>query len=324
MTGFTSSSQNVTQNTSGTTAPAQFQMPYITAGLQGATDALGRAQGATSPTDFTAQYTPAQLAAFNAQMGYGMGNNGIAGSSAAAGAQMTGAGGAAGAAGLGALSGFQSGNTVGNVTGGASAYSDNPDVQGMIDAATRDAKNTYNEQTAPGIERNAAASGNINSSRTGIAQGIAARGLANTVADTSANIRGGLYQHGLDLAQTQASNTDQARLAAASGAASGGIGAVNAGVGANSGAVGQQAGLYGIANQGIAGQQAGAQADLTNQLQRNQFQTNSPFQALQNYWNIVGNPLGTQTTGTSNQTTTNNPSGMASLGAGIGALSALL
>lgn len=322
----TTQNTNTTQNNNSSTNPAAFQMPYINTGLAANANALTQAQGASTPTGFTAQYTPAQLQAFATQMGYGMGNAGIAGASAAAGGALTGAGSAAAGAGLGALTGFQSGNTVGNVTNAAGAYSNNPDVQGMIDAATRDAKQTYSEQIAPGIERNAAASGNINSNRTGIAQGIAARGLANTVADTSANIRGGLYQSGLALGQTQAANADSANLAAASAAANGGTAAANAGVNANTGAVNQQTGLYGIANTGIAGQQAGAQADLTNQLQTNQFQTNSPFAALQNYWNIAGKPLGTQTQGTTTTagTTTNTPSLAAQFGAGLGALSSLI
>src|SRR3546814_11199158 len=67
----------------------------------------------------------------------------------------------------------------------ASAYADNPYTQGMIDANSRDVVRNLNEETLPGIDRQATATGGINSSRAGVAAGIARRGADDRDADSS-------------------------------------------------------------------------------------------------------------------------------------------
>lgn len=307
---------------SGTTAPWKPQQPFLTAGLNAASNALTEAQGAPKPTDFVAGYSPEAINAFRTALGYGTSNLGIPGASASAGGALSSSGTDAAAQGLTGLANFSPNNSVSNVLDAARAYSANPDVQGMIDAATRDARNSVAEQYLPQIDRTAASTGNINSNRTQIAKGIVERGLANTVADTSANIRGNLYNSGLQLANQQGATSDAQRLAALGALTSGGTGAAGTGINANTGAVNQAQGLFGIANTGAGNEQVAAQAPLSNAIAANAFGVSSPFAALNNYWNIVGKPLGAQTSSSGTQygntTQTSTPSDLQTIAGYIG------
>lgn len=83
----------------------------------------------------------------------------------------------------------------------AGRYADNPYIQGQIDANSRDVTRNLREDILPNIDRAASAGGNLNSSRAGIASGIAQRGAADRISDVSANIRGNAWSDGLDRAQ---------------------------------------------------------------------------------------------------------------------------
>lgn len=255
----------------------------------------------------------------------GSGNSNIPGSSAAAGGALTGAGASGAAGGLYGLANFQNGGGTQSNIDAANAYANNPAISGQVTAAMRDATNQANESTIPGINQQAAGSGNINSNRPQIAQGIVQRGLDNKAADISANLRGNAYTTGLGLAEQNSEANNTNALSALLGRVSGGTAAANAGVNANSGAVGQQGGLYDIANAGISGQNTASQADLTNQGQAFNFQTNSPFQGLQNFYNLIGaNSWGGSSTGTSNSTTTKNPSILDMIGGSMHALGGMM
>lgn len=143
---------------------------------------------------------------------------------------------------LGAIDKFQSGASVdptqANIKA-ATAYANNPAIDGMIDAASRDVRRNLYENTVPGIDRAASGSGNINSSRAGVAQGIAMRGAQDQIGDISSNIRGDAYNRGLALAEG-ARDT-------------------------NLSALGQSAGLYGSAfGQGTGSLQAGNETAYGN------------------------------------------------------------
>jgi hypothetical protein len=331
---FFSSKQTgtTTQNTSGTsqTSPWDPQAQALQSGFGYAQDAFSQAQDAPRPTDFVAQYSPEALAAYSQMLGYGTsGVPGIAGASTGAGSSLLGAALPAYAQGLYGLSNFNPQTSTANVLSAAGQYSQNPDVQGMIDASTRDARRAVSEQVLPQIERSAALSGNINSNRTGIAQGIVQRGLADQVGDISAQIRSGLYSQGLGLGLNQGQTADAQRLAALQGATQGALGGATAGVNANTAGVTQAGGLYNIANAGITGQLAGAQAPLSNQLAQYQFGTQSPFDAANNYWNLVGKQMygqNTSSTGTTTGTTTqtSTPSTASQIGGLIGMGSSLI
>lgn len=314
MGGLTSSSRDTVQNSqqntqnsgsnSAQTNPWSVQAPFLQQGFNAASNAYGNTQ-----------VTPEQLSAFAQMLQTGT-NQAVPNSSAQAGGALTTSGANATGQGLYGLAGYNPTNTPQAALAAANQYANNPQLQGMIDSATMDARRAVNEGALPQIERNAQASGNVNSNRTGIAQGIVNRGLADTVANTSANIRGTAYSQGLQGALQQLAGNDTNRLGALTALTGGGVGAANAGVNANTGSVGQQGGLYNIANAGIQGQQA------------------APFAGLQNFWNIVGGQnYGNQTqgnfntngiqVGNTNQTQTSNPSLISSLSQILGMGSSL-
>jgi hypothetical protein len=104
----------------------------------------------------------------------------------------------------GALSGFMSSAnadpTKQNIAN-AGMYADNPYLTGQIDAATRDVSRNFHENTIPGIDRAATGSGNINSSRAGIAAGIAQRGAQDQMGDIASAMRSNAYTSGLGLSE---------------------------------------------------------------------------------------------------------------------------
>lgn len=315
------STKTTSSATNSTTSPSGLQLPYLQQAFQGAQTALGQAQsnGSNAPTNFTAQYTPAMMQAFQSELGYGTGNSNIPGSSAAAGGALTGAGSDAASKGLYGLSNFTpQGGTQYNIDA-ANQYVQGQDIPGQTAAAMRDANQNFTDVTNPAIMRQAAGSGNINSTAPSIQQGIVERGLAQKSADISSTLRNSAFSQGLGLAQNQSQNNNQSVLSALMGAANGGTSAATAGVGANSGAVGQQTGLFDIANAGASNINSGNQAGLTNAGQQYAFGQSSPFTALQNYYNLIGNKAWGQTqSGTSNGTETSTPSTMQMVGSGLG------
>lgn len=83
----------------------------------------------------------------------------------------------------------------------AGQYANNPYLNGAIDAASRDVTRNLTEDVLPGIGRGAAAGGNTNSTRTGIAEGVALRGAQDRIGDISSTIRADAYNSGLNLSE---------------------------------------------------------------------------------------------------------------------------
>jgi hypothetical protein len=300
-----SATKTETGTTSSTSKPLGWQSDQLKNAFNWANTAFGQAQNATKPTSFVSQFDPSQMAIFNKMMGYGDGNAG--GALADAGSNS-------------AISGFNGLNSF-NPTGGtdyniaaATAYANNPAIDGMVTSAMRDSTRQVNEQILPGIGRDSAASGNVNSSRRGISEGIVQRGLADKTADVSSNLRGQAYQEGLSLAQKEAEATNDASLKAMLGQISGGTNATTSGYNA-------LLDQFKLAGLGIAGSQDAKQAGLNEQQAQYQFGVDSPFAALNNYYNIIGNKSwGSKTDGTSTNTatTTTTPSMLDSIGKMVG------
>lgn len=78
--------------------------------------------------------------------------------------------------------------------------------QPLVNAAMRDDYRTLTEQTLPGINLGASASGNINSSRAGMADAIAQRGYGDRKADVTANIQDTLMNRSLTEQQQSFAN----------------------------------------------------------------------------------------------------------------------
>jgi hypothetical protein len=202
----------------------------------------------------------------------------------------------------------------------AGAYADNPYLDSQIDANSRDVVRNLNEQTLPGIDRQASATGGINSSRAGVAAGIATRGAQDRVADISATMRGQAYSQGLGLAQN-----DRAQTLGALSTAANGYGAL-AGQGASALAAGTSAG-YG-AYGAMAGADSSLQGDRQGQLDADyakwQGEDNRDIDLLSKYYGIVGNnSWGSSGTSTGTQTQKQSQglltglAGIASTGLGI-------
>ncbi|USQ99530.1 hypothetical protein [Sphingomonas aerolata] len=202
----------------------------------------------------------------------------------------------------------------------ATAYANNPHLDAQIDANSRDVVRNLNEQTLPGIDRQASAGGGINSSRAGVAAGIATRGAQDRVADISATMRGQAYSQGLNLAQGDRAQTLGALSTAANGygsLAGQGISALGAGTQAAYGAFGAMAG----ADQSMQGDRQG---QLDADYAKWQGEDNRGTDLLSKYYGIIGNnSWGSSGTSTGTQTQQQSQglltglAGIASTGLGI-------
>ena len=80
--------------------------------------------------------------------------------------------------------------------GNANAYAQ-ANSQPLVDAALRDDRRTLQENTLTGIDMSASGSGNMNSSRAGIAEAVANRGFDDRAADVRAQVTSDLRQDSL-------------------------------------------------------------------------------------------------------------------------------
>jgi len=301
----TSSSKDTTST--GSTQPGFApQVSDLTTAFNAANGALSSAQGAVAPTNFTAQMDPSQIAAFNQMIQQGS-NLGVSNTQATTGDALQGAG----TAGVtGALSGLSNYNAAtatdpNAINAAANQYVAGQNIPAQVAAAMQGATETAQDVTMPGIEQNAAIGGNTNSTRTGVADGIVQRGLAEQSANLNGSLSGTAYANGLNLASANANAANTANLGALSSAGNIGNTAASTGVNAGTASVANQGALTGEAATGGAGLTQNAQNDLTNQQQQYTAATNDPFAALNNYMGVIGtNNWGQNTTGTSDTTST--------------------
>jgi hypothetical protein len=306
-----------------TTSPWAPQASALTSAFTNAQSAYGKASDAVAPNNFTAQMTPEQLATFQQMVGYG-GNSAIPNAEAATGTGLlnSGASGATGA--LNTLGAFNPSatNSPAAIAAGANTYASGIDIPSQVQAAMRDATNTARDVTLPGMESAAAGNGNINGSRTGLAEGLVQRDLANRAADTSATLRANAYNTGAGLTANALGANNEAALAAATGAGALGSNLASSGASMGSNSINDQGNLFTLAGQGGAGLQQNNQLGLTNELQQYQSKVASPYDSLNGLMSIIGsNNWGSNSSGTSNTTTT--PSAFQTIGGlafGLGGL----
>jgi hypothetical protein len=148
--------------------------------------------------DQVAQTPQAGVDAFGNALNFANGT-GQQGSTAAinAGLGLFGTGGNATNTAASGLANFASNDPTQHNIATANQYANNPYINGQVDAAMQDANRQFNEQTMPGIDRNAVANGNAFSTRTAIQSAIAQRGLQEQAANTSAALRGSAWNSGL-------------------------------------------------------------------------------------------------------------------------------
>lgn len=313
-------SKTTTQNQ--VTTPWSGQQPYLSDAFNEAQNIYQTNKAQNTPGyqgNFVNQASPDEVNAMQGALNWSSG----AGPNAANGAINAGNGQiAAGQAGLAnanaGLTDFQNKDWTGQHIADAGQYANNPFVQGMIDSSMRDAQRSFSEDTMRGINQNAAATGNMNSTRAGVSAGIAQRGLADKTADVSSAMRGAAWNTGL-----QASQADQQSLLSsimgqgnlAQGQMSTGLGALGQASDMQKNNLDQSVLASSMLDQ--YGQNA-----IDNGLQKFQYQQSAPWSNLANYWNVVGDKSwGGTTTGMSKQQ--DNPSTMSSIGSGVAILGSL-
>ncbi|MBB4039099.1 hypothetical protein GGR34_000734 [Microvirga flocculans] len=198
----------------------------------------------------------------------------------------------------------------------ANRYADNPYISDMVDATTRDAVRTFNEDTIRGINQNAAATGNGLSTRAGIAAGVAQRGIADLVGDTSAKLRSDAYNAGLQMSQ----GDQQSLLAALMGRGELASGMTSQGHTMMNDALSNEAGVLGLQSSIAELLKANEQSKLDNKFAKFDYRDNYKSNLLSQYYNVVGDKLwGSE--GFS-QTKTQ-PSALSTAGSIIGAIGSL-
>lgn len=194
------------------------------------------------------------------------------------------------------------GNSTDDIISAAQKYAANPAIDAEIDAANRDVSRDLDEVTLPGIDRQASATGNINSSRAGVAAGIAQRGASDRMADTAASIRSAAYSQGLTVAQEQQEQKLQG-LQAAIGAYTGLAGQGISALGAGSTAGYQALSALGSADQTEQANRQGADDAAYASWQGNDSRSSD---LLSRFYSIIGNnSWGTSGTTTGSSTGTN-------------------
>ena len=173
----------------------------------------------------------------------------------------------------------------------AGKFVDSDLLQSQIEAATRDDVRNLTENLIPNIDRQAVASGNMGSSRAGVAQAVAQRGTEERISDTSAAMRGQATQNALNQAMGIASGNVQQQLA--------GVG----GMGNSANQYFSAAGNYGNVMTGTLGQIAGINQMTQGAAQADKIgERDYLYNLLGKYANIaggIGGMGGTQTGTTS-------------------------
>lgn len=98
--------------------------------------------------------------------------------------------------------------TTQDIVNGAQGLVNNDLLQGQIDATNRGIQRNLTEQAFTGIDRNAVGSGNLGSSRAGIAQAVAAREASQQMADNENAIRSNAYNNALSQSQSVLNNNN--------------------------------------------------------------------------------------------------------------------
>lgn len=126
----------------------------------------------------------------------------------------------------------------GNISKNLSSYMDNRVIGGQINALARDLDRGVMERQLPGMNMEASAGGNTNSSRAGVAEGIIKRGRDEALVDGAAQLRGNAYNSAMGAALQDQELTNRGIMQGAEGVA-----------GANQQAAGQGMAAAGIRQQ---------------------------------------------------------------------------
>lgn len=315
------SKQTTTSNQKSDSGPSSFQKPYLDTLFQGAQQNYQNSQGTPyyqGPT--YAGITQGAQGNLEALKGFASGTGlSAAGTMTGIGTQLSGAAGQAlGAQNAYAAQAGQDGTS--EILGNAARYASSPYLDGQIDAVNRDVGRGLREETLPGIDRQASATGGINSSRAGIAAGVAMRGAGDRMADNASSMRSQAYGQGLGMAQSDYNS----RMGRLGGLAEGYSGLAGQGLQALQGGTSMGYGAYGAITGADQAQQQDTQGAYTNAEKQWQNQDTRSFDLLKRYQDTVGSQQWGQS-GTSSGTQTQSQStglgssllGLASTGLGL-------
>lgn len=309
--GLFGGSSTTTTNESFDTGPSSFQQPYLTNAFNSANNAFNNSQGTPYyQGDTYASMSDEQRKALQGLTGFANGTGvGAANTISSIGQNLAGYSGQAGAL----IGDYLSQSDPTAITRTASQLSQSdPYLQQRIDAAAGDVTRNLNELTLPSIDRAASAGGNINSSRAGIASGIAQRGAAEAIGQISTDMRSDAYSQGLSLAQQGA----ESRLTGANAygtLGSQGIDALERGASAGYDA-------YGQANLAGSLDQLDRQGTLDEAFSRWQGEDEREWDILSRYMGVVGSNQWGQSGTSSGTSRTSQSGGILSglLSAGLG------
>lgn len=296
--GGTSTSNQNNATATSTQDPWKVQQPYLLAGFQGATNAYTDAMKNPKYTgELYAGLDPMQRQAVQGTSAFATGaaNNASNAMLNTSTGMLNPASQGFMNAGSGLLNAAMSDPTQGNISA-AGAYADNPYLSGAIDAASRDVSRNLTEQVLPGINRVAAGTGNTNSSRTGIAEGLALRGAQDRIGDISATMRGDAYNRGLQMSEAARQANMQGMQSAGSLFNSG---LDNAMRGSAAGLTAGYGNLDALAKAGGV-MQGDQQNQLNAALQKYQMGQTQPFDLLDRYMNAIKGQYGSTTTKSAN------------------------
>lgn len=288
--GLFSGSKTTTTNESFDSGPSSYQKPYLDTAFQGATDAYNASKGTPwYQGDLYAGMSDEAKKALQASTGYASSAGlGAANQMSSIGSNLASYATQAG----GMIDKYLQGSSADAITASAKKYANNPYLQEQIDAAAGDVTRNLTENLLPGVDRSASSAGNINSSRAGIASGIAQRGAAEEIAQIGANLRSQAYTQGLSLAKDEANASLQAANAYGT-LGQQGINALSAGTQAGYGA-------YDRINAANTLEQQDRQGQLDADFAAWQGNDTRAFDQLNNYMGIVGaNQWGQSGTSTS-------------------------
>lgn len=315
-----------TTQTSSQTSPWAPQAAALTSAFTNAGTAYGTSSGAESslPTNFTASMTPQQLAIYQQMAGAGTGAAPAATSETNAGVGETNAGATGAEGALTSLGAFNptTANNPTAINNAAEQYVAGQNIPSQVQQAMVGANQEANEVTLPGINQNMTNTGNQNSSRSGIADGLVQQGLAENAQNMTNSDEGQAYTTGLNLAENQATSNNTDSMSALAAALSGGNSLASTGAGTTSSGIQDLINSLGMGEVGASGAQTNAQEGDTNALQSYEANTQAPYTSLQDLMSIIGGTnWGSTSSGT--QATTSTPSALSIIGGGLGALGSL-
>lgn len=189
----------------------------------------------------------------------------------------------------------------------ATQLQDKEGLESRIGAMSGDVQRTLSESALPSIYRGAAGSGNVGSSRSALAEGVARRGASDAVAKNAALMRAQSQQNAMDRAQTILGGNLQTQLGSAKGLA--GIGSTAISQMSDVGKLGQQATMNQLQAGGMQQEQQQQQLNTDRQNELMKRMKESGITDAQQMINLLSGLRGVTDTGASVSTSsTSGPS----------------